>query len=186
MSNQTKVPQLFECGISQDNTASKPPMHVQLAVLWLPLLYANVISRVISVFSTAETKPPGAVGPLHSVLRDSKPLRGRGKASSGFSAIPWVEEIKLKRTVSIIAQTLTTTVVRRGMGMPYPARVLHFPLPPYIHRANNMTLINPAPMLVTLLFGLAGLFELLVLDEDEPVPVLPEEPASVPVGIELA
>lgn len=47
-----------------------------------------------------------------------------------------------------------------------------------------MTPIKPAPILVTLLFGLAGLSELLVLDDDEPVPVLSEPP--VPVGLEVA
>lgn len=50
----------------------------------------------------------------------------------------------------------------------------------YIQTANNIiTPTKPAPILVTLLLGLAGLSELLVLDEDEPVPVLLAEPVLV-------
>lgn len=56
----------------------------------------------------------------------------------------------------------------------------------YIHTANNnITPTKPAPILVTLLFGLAELCELLVVDDDEPVPVLSADPL-VPVGLEVA
>lgn len=56
----------------------------------------------------------------------------------------------------------------------------------YTHTANsNITPTKPALILVTLLFGLAGLCELLVLDDDEPVPVLSEDPL-VPVRLEVA
>lgn len=108
-----------------------------------------------------------------------------------YAVTPWFSKIRIPRLASIVAYpgTNTTAVASRSTHVHYPvsARLFHFlPSHRYIHTANNsMTPTNPALILVTLLFGLAGLFELLVLDEDEPVPVLPEEPVFVPVGIEV-
>lgn len=48
-----------------------------------------------------------------------------------------------------------------------------------------MTPTSPAPILVTLLFWLAGLCEVPVFDEEEPVAVLPEDPVLEPVGIDV-